>query len=205
MKITDRDIDLFRWINSHGFIFTTHAARWMGVGYETARARIAKYREAGLVRAQKKVSGLSQLLYLTQKSWRLTEDSLPLMFISNRLQTFNHDVQLIDLDLTLRDLYPGCLFISERWIRHNKDINRTDHVPDGFLMLKDSTRTIAIELELSQKKRARLKAIIRSYQTTFEYEQVWYFTAPKLTQTLLELTANDPLFVVREVTPNPCL
>ncbi len=159
MQITSRDIRLFQWINSFGFVFTDHVAHWMDVRYQTAHARIQKLRQAGLIWTERKTSGLPHLIYLTNKSWRLTGDTLPCMKRYNRLHTLNHAVRLIELSLFLQSLYPDSHFVSERWILHNGGANNKNHIPDGLFWLKDKKDPIAIELELSKKKRSRLQKL----------------------------------------------
>ena len=40
IRLTDRDRDLFGWINGHGFVTVAQVARWMGVHYQTAQRRL---------------------------------------------------------------------------------------------------------------------------------------------------------------------
>lgn len=58
------------------------------------------------------------------------------------------------------------------------------HLPDAVLA---GSQQIAIEVELTLKSRARLDAIVRDLGET--YEQVWYFTAPRLVPTLQEVAS----------------
>ena len=39
MKFTERDADMIRWINGHGFATIRQIARWMGSSYQAAQRR----------------------------------------------------------------------------------------------------------------------------------------------------------------------
>ena len=205
MVVTSRDLELLKWINSFGFVFYDHIAQWMGVRYQTAHARIKKLKTRELIRTERLATGLPHLIYITRKGWRLTGDSLPPLTQYHRLHTLNHDVRLIKLHLHLQELYTDSRFISERWIRHNRDCSPKTHIPDGELYLSNAERGVAIELELSQKKLSRLRKIIQTYKASLAYEAVWYFTSPPLTQRVKSEVADDPMFRVIEVEYKPCL
>ncbi|MGH1350243.1 MAG: hypothetical protein ACRBBN_05475 [Methyloligellaceae bacterium] len=205
MQLTSRDMNLFRWINGFGFVFTGHIAQWMGVRYQTANARVRKLKSEGLLYSEHTFCRLPHLLFLTQKAWGLTEEALPRLLRLGHLHTLNHDLRLIDLSLELTSQHEGSQFVPERRIRYDKSGNNISHYPDGYFYLKGYEKPIAIELELTQKKATRLQSIIRNYRASFDYEAVWYFTSSSITAKVTRLTTDDPLFRVNEIEYTPCL
>ena len=194
MRLTPRDINLFKWINGFGWVYNRHIARWMNVVYQTANDRVVKLKQHGLLRASQIAFGSSHLITLTPQSWTLTQDTLPLVNPCKNLSLVNHNAQLIDLSLELTKRFNESMFLPERRIKREfpQDLH---HLPDGALFLtKDQTAPIAIELELTRKKLSRLRHILRSYQSGLTYSQVWYFAPSSILQTLTPLVENDPLF-----------
>ena len=40
MRLTERDLELLRWINGHGFVTARQAADWMGTCLQTGHRRM---------------------------------------------------------------------------------------------------------------------------------------------------------------------
>ncbi len=205
MKLTNRDIELLRWINGFGCVFTHHVANWMGVRYATANNRVYKLKQAGFLRSEYKFVSLPHLLFLTRDGWLLTGDTLPVLKTIKRLQTFSHDIKLVDLSLILQRRIRNSCFVAERRIQHNKSDDSKGHSPDGLLYLPEKDKPVAIELELTQKKASRLSDILDHYRSSFAYDRVWYFTTAAVTGFVRDAIGGDPLFMVSQIRYTPCL
>ncbi len=204
MRITERDIALLRWINGFGFVFCYHIAGWMAVSYQTAHARLHKLIDAGYLTKKRKHPSLPNLIYLTKKGWALAGDPLPRLQSYNRLNSFNHDVRIIDLSLSLQRQFPGSQFLTERRIRYREPLKKKQNRPDGELVLP-TDMTIAIELELTQKSQSRLKRIIRQYRANLTYDAIWYFAPADLIPVLQKAIGSDPFFKLHKIEYQPCL
>ncbi len=205
MKLMHRDIELFRWINGFGCVFTGQVAQWMGVSYQTANSRIFKLKQAGYLKSVYRFVNLPHLLLLTRDGWNLTGDSLPPKTSLKKMQTFNHDIRLVDLSLLLSRRIRNSHFVPERRLLYNRARNDDSHCPDGLLYLPEVKKPVAIELELTQKKRSRLEQILNQYSASLCYDRVWYFTSEAVTGSLKRAIGDDPLFCVSQIRYTPCL
>ena len=131
---------------------------------------------AGLVIHQK--AGLNKygIYYLNSRGAGYT-DLPPVERISNGI--FNHQKNLVDVILKLREMYPDAIWVSERHLIQQKfyyGVGRSGHVSDGVLIFPDGSK-VSIEVELSLKSKQRLRGIFNSYAGTLAYKEVWYYCA----------------------------
>ncbi|MEM7621416.1 MAG: hypothetical protein AAF228_13395 [Pseudomonadota bacterium] len=196
MKLQSRDLELFYWINGFGFMTIPQIAHWMGRGYETARRRVQKLSDHNFLIPNRILHHGPTIYRVSNKGCAIIEDPVkPLAGV--RLSTFRHDAALVDLALYLYKLHPKCQFVPERRLRaqeSHKYQKVRSHNPDGHLILYNSPKPIAIELELTQKSRRRLHKIIRGYQRSFTYERIWYFVPPGPVEGVLRnvITTSSP-------------
>ena len=201
MEFTDRDAQVLRWINGHGFATGSQVANWLGVRYQTAHRRLKILTEGGYLKSAR-VGHNRQTLRLTKAGvTRCGDDLPPLRAI--RFGSFSHDLQLIDLATWLTS-ETGGEFTPERRIRQQralKGVGIHGHVPDGLLKL-DGQQPIAIELELSTKGWQRLQTILQSYAADFDIGEVWYFAGNDALRKRLKRAAEGYAFV--KVTTTQC-
>lgn len=194
MKFTDRDSDMVRWINGHGFATIGQVARWMGSSYQAAQRRTQLLSEAGFLEHQWPFRG--ERIYLPTKcAVARAGDKLPPL---NRIThgSYFHDLKLIDLALWLV-AETGGAFTPERRIRHERGYNGvgiSGHVADGLLE-HECGKPVAIELELSTKGKRRLAKIIRGYLSDLSIGEVWYFAGSVAVRGSLERAVGDHAFI----------
>lgn len=200
MKLTERDLEILRFINDCGYCVTPHLVSFLSV----KRARIYQIMKRlvhrKLVIKEPLLHGHPSTYYLTVEGAKFTE--LPAIeFIS--LGTYRHQVAMINVALKLMRIYPEATWISERHLIYDKfceGIGKRGHVADGLLVFPDK-RQIAIEVELSVKGRRRIEGILKSYSSNFEIKEVWYFCSPYAYTVLSDIAAKKSyikIFSIKE-------
>ena len=205
MKFTERDADMIRWINGHGFATIRQIACWMGSSYQAAQRRTQILAEADFLEHRWPFQG--ERVYLpTKHAVARSGDELPPL---NRIThgSYVHDLKLIDLALWLA-ADTGGAFTPERRIRHERGligVGISGHVADGLLDLGDD-KPVAIELELSTKAKRRLAKIIRGYLGDLSVGEIWYFAGTGAVRGSLERAAGDHAFIkIRDWPPDRTL
>lgn len=165
--LTDRDLELFRFINSFRYVHAKHIFRKFCVSENFYRRLLMLVKNGFLIHETifRSVAGHYRC---TKKAADVAQDELP----APReiiLSTYHHDMMLVDLALEL-ERRTGGMWITERRLRsasREEGLRRFDlHYPDGLLILKQADRKlkIAVELEhLPRKSKKRIASIIESY------------------------------------------
>lgn len=173
LRLTSRDLDLFRWINAMGFVTLDHVAQYWNVHSTTAHKRLKKHLEHEFLN-QERLTYDHAIYYLTRRGVDISDSVLPpLRQIS--LSSYRHDLFVVSLSLQLMKHYGG-QFISERELRQRQGMQvfgGHTHISDGDFLYQE--KRFAIEVELNKKSEHRREKIFHHYQKQFEYDAVWYF------------------------------
>lgn len=194
MRFTERDADMIRWINGHGFVTIRQIARWKNSSYQAAQRRTQLMTSAGILTYRWPFRG--ERVYLpTKRAVVRAGDELPPI---NRIAhgSYFHDLQLVDLAQCLVS-ETGGVFMPERRLRHERGligVGIAGHVADGLLDL-GSGKPIAIELELSTKAKRRLAKIIRGYLSNLSIAEVWYFAGSIAVRSSVERAVGGHAFI----------
>ena len=188
MKVQDRDLRLLRWINEVGFVESRHIAFFMAVSLRTAEIRVKKLIDAGFLARSRIFHGMAGACHLTRSGVQLCGSELPALRRIN-LGSYQHDLTVLDLSLELLK-YRGGHYSYERVLRHEvgkHSIGDRGHLPDGVLSDANG-KSIAIEVELSQKGRHRLESIFNHHSLSipFDYDELWYFCGQAHVERLLQ-------------------
>ena len=167
--VTQRDVELVRWIGRHGVVSTEQVAErfWPRSGRSWAtRRRLGRLVGAGLLRGVRPGWRRQSKLWLaTTRGLRWASVTLrPARLVSWRL---SHDLALVDLSEQLLSEHVGASWLTERELAAIRPIkvrleSGQHHRPDGLLRLPDGRR-YAVELEASRKTAERLQAIVEAY------------------------------------------
>jgi hypothetical protein len=190
-QVTDRDLDMLRWIARHGLVTTDQLARRFfarddgEVGNRAAYERVRKLTELRLLQRMPTFYREPLVLRVTGEAVNLAEiDVGPANLV---LSEVRHSLALVDLVEQLLLENPGLSIQTEREFRVERlrSIKEGKHslgkgrIPDGILHTPDGKR-IAIELDLTSKRTRDAERIIRSYQ----YEKIdkvwWYCMSPEI-------------------------
>lgn len=192
MKLTDRDIEILRFINDCGYCITPHVASFISVKQWRISQIMKRLVHRKLVVKEHVFQGHPVIYYLTPEGASFTELP-PIEYVS--LGTYRHQVAMINVALKLMRIHPEAIWVSERHLKHDKyydGIGKRGHVADSLLVFSND-RQIAIEIELSIKGKRRIESILKSYATQFDIKEVWYFCSPGAYSMLSTLAAKKSL------------
>ena len=175
--LTDRDLDLLRWVNGFGFVSIEQVGRFWGVSYEMGRRRIGQLVGGGFLVRETVLGGKEFVHRVSNLGVKVAGDDLvPMKKVS--LGGFVHDSALPDLAMKLEAENVGSVFKPERRLRRERGLSgvgNKGHISDGLLCFEDGRKPVAVELELSTKANARLRKIIKEHSMNLDVSAVWYF------------------------------
>ncbi len=198
-RITGRDRELLAFIAEHRLVLREHAQALLGISASAANARLLALRRAGLIRWQApQYDGHCAGYQIRAGGLAVIASSLPAPRRPDP-RGYAHDVGLAWLWLAAKagSLGPLKQVVSEREMRSSDGrAGRQDepfgvrlggagrggrdrlHYPD--LMLRTASgQTVAVELELSQKGRARLETILAGYSVDSRVDGILYLVTSK--------------------------
>jgi hypothetical protein len=195
MKVTNRDLDIFRWINAMGFASAKQVSVYTGMHLKRAQRRLKKLIDHGFLSHKKILHGNNGVYILTSIAAQICGSELPpLPHI--RLGSFLHDSQMIDLGMDLAEKYKAD-FVSDRQLKHQISggpVGKKGHIPDGALVLPDGKK-IGVELELTQKGSRRLREIFRQHMRNIDFKEIWYFCGSDAVTNAIKSHADKTQFV----------
>lgn len=193
VRLSNRDRELLRLVGEQYAVSVEQLARLIGRTYRTGRWLRDRWRAAGWIESRQLAAGGPSLLWLTGTGARLC-GSLYRLWRPNAALA-GHVEAVVELRLLLeRQLCLG-RWICERSLAKDRRRPSLDdaHLPDA--LLERPHGPVAIEVELTQKSRVRLAAIVE--ELSVAYSEVWYFAAPQAAPSLCGLAAEAPLQNVR--------
>jgi hypothetical protein len=118
------------------------------------------------------------------------------------ISLLEHLARVNQVRLQLTAAYPGGVWRSERLLKH---YYKWEHFPDAEF--SDSKSRMAIEIELSLKKRERLEKIVRLLAGEHvdgkalgrDYAEVWYFVPKSVKNALLMVTKGRAKFRIFDI------
>jgi len=197
VRITERDIDIIRWIDSFGYVTAEQVFREFGFSPKRGYRRLRLLVEEKYLLHRRIFFGRPGIYQAGGQGLALIADDPECVpgLAPVRAATMEHNLLLVDLaQLLVRKT--GGAWKTDRQIRREKGFDLRaavrPHVPDGILTLPGG-KTIAVELELTAKGTQRLEKILKGYARAAEYREVWYFVRrPALAQKIGELTRKMP-------------
>lgn len=178
MKLTERDIEIMKFINQFGFCETIHLSKQFSMSTKRVNQITKRLVDSGLLLKEKEFYAKYALYRLTDKGAKFS--SLPPL-TKTSVGAYHHTTALINLYIKISIKYPNANWISERTLLHEKyfdGVGKFGHSADAILILED--KEIAIEVELTSKNRRRLESIITSYSTNLSINEVWYFCSDEV-------------------------
>jgi hypothetical protein len=173
VRLTERDLQMIRWINGHRVATAEQVASKFGLSAPTAKKRLQGLKSLDYLVYEKVFQGKPGIYRAAARGIAVTEDSLPVARLV--LGSYEHDLQLVDLAVSLEHR-TGAQWQTDREIRHEKGLKGVGtfgHSPDGVLLFPGGAR-IAVELELSPKGAGKIEKIFMEYAGS-QYQEVWYF------------------------------
>jgi hypothetical protein len=191
-RLTPRDLVLLRWMGEQYALrfdqiqqllarFSTGATLTPGrVSESTARHTIDRWEIAGLVVYKKILADEPGYCWVTPAGLRTA--GLPFRAFVPQPSNLRHLFWCVQARLALTARYPTWSWRSERWLRTELDQRiKSVKLPDALLVAEDG-RTIAVEVELTQKNSIKLEEIMKA--RTLVYAQTVYFAPPAIARVL---------------------
>lgn len=187
-KMTERDVELLRWIARVRFATGDQIGSRFGVHRTKAYRRVATLVRLGLVDHVNLLHGQPGVYFITRPGLKfIGENSMPVPTVS--LQSFLHDRSVVWEQVQLEK--SGAEVVTEREMRHLERTNDDDfvirippsqtsvastHRPDLALRVSTSGRSSwhAIEIEIARKSESRLTSILTGYLASNLYSSVVY-------------------------------
>jgi hypothetical protein len=173
VRLTERDLQMIRWINGHRVATAEQVANKFGLSTPTAKKRLQELKSLDCLVYEKVFQDRPGVYRAAARGIAVTDDSLPAARLV--LGSYEHDLQLVDLAVSLEHR-TGAQWQTDRQIRHEKGLKGVGipgHSPDGVLLFPGGAR-IAVELELSPKGAGKIEKIFMEYAGS-QYQEVWYF------------------------------
>jgi hypothetical protein len=184
-QITDRDIEILKWIGRHGVVTPQQVAyhyfaRQDGaVGQWAAYRRLRKLEQLGLIRHDRTFWRESTVLRLTRSGAELADaDVGPARLV---LAEVRHALAVVDLVEALLEASPkGTELLTERQLRiaRRRELAEGERrpgrgrIPDAVLINRG--KQIAVELDLTPKRIRDVENILKAYRQERFDKVVWY-------------------------------
>lgn len=216
-EVTERDVEILRWITRHGVVTAELVGRrffWRpGVndyGKWAAYRRLRALHSLGLVLKDKPFVDHPELLRVTREGARIADVGIrPAPLVLSQLR---HSIAVVCLTEHLLTENAGAELATERELRAQRYRELRDgareteqgRAPDALLSVPTNgpgaqgVVTVAVELDLTRKDRRAMERMVRQYDYE-RVDRVWWFVTPaRLDRTralVRELRADDRIEV----------
>jgi len=194
MWITERDLELMRWINEFGFVTINHICRWLQVGKPAAYARVRKLIQRGLLLHQRIFQNQPGIYRVSHMGVKVCHSPIgALNHVS--IATLRHNLKVVEISLCLVNRWKG-KFVTERQQKQEAGLWRKGgrgHQNDGTLILPD--KRIAIEVELSMKGKVRLEKIFEHHYKNTAVDETWYFCGNMIIERKIKALSEKVNFI----------
>ncbi|MCC2626048.1 MAG: replication-relaxation family protein [Burkholderiales bacterium] len=187
-----RDLEIVKFIALFGYIEERQLAIFCNLGLTQIRRILQRLESDGYIRLNKVLIKSGSYVFLTATSGKMLEVKVP---TRANLNTLFHDTLLVDLYFYIlnNDSIERELIKTDKQLRKEFGIfnaNAQQRVCD--LLINDE---IAVELELSEKPKAKLQEIINTYIIDDNIKLVCYFLqSAHLLNKIYTLTQDHPKF-----------
>lgn len=214
-QLTDRDVEILRWIATHGVVTAELVARrffWRpkekAPGIWACYRRLAALQRLGLILRDKPFAKEPAVLRVTREGARIADVGLrPAPLVLSELR---HTLAVVLLAEGLRAQHKAEL-TTERQLRAERyRMRREGHdtsqgrTPDALLRVPVSAKKvqrIAVELDLSRKDRRAMERMINQYDQEPDVDLIWWYVRPhrlKPAKEVVRQLAAQDRFEVRE-------
>lgn len=209
-QITARDREVLMFLCGYGMATAEQVRReFFGSSPNGAYRRLKALEELGLVRGERVFYGEPGIYVVTEPGARMAGTDLPPP--RRYRERIHHTLEVVELSWALRsdEFEDASGWVCERKIRHERMAARREEqgrlrpgssvgrVPDGILILSDGSE-IAIELELTPKRKASYRRIFDSYERRMEgggFEAVrFYFTSKQTMKRVEAICSHHALY-----------
>jgi hypothetical protein len=182
MVITQRDLEIFKKLGSHGMLSTQqiNTLFFGGINKTTVLRRLRLLEEKHFLKRILGLESQQNLWILDTKGAEIASVEIPKRNWSKNM--LEHDYKLLSLRIALEGCGVAHSWTPEHLIRSSifKENDLRDAkkklIPDGFMSVEFNgiKHSIAIELELTLKNKDKLRETLKRYQNKGGILGVWY-------------------------------
>ncbi|MGA3183491.1 MAG: hypothetical protein ABSE52_02680 [Candidatus Dormibacteria bacterium] len=180
MRLTPRDVEVLSFTAHHGMVTPDQLTTRFFASTPAALRRLGALETAGLLVRDRVLVAAPPVVRTTRAGIRRA--GCDLAPASLDLARVRHNLALVDLSEELLASHPGSVWTTERELRRDRmraarsggRWDRQRRVPDGLLRLADGTR-VAVELDLTPKRSARLDLLAGAYAVDRDVDIVWWY------------------------------
>ncbi len=190
-RFSENDSSSLRWFCEQGGGQFTHVQKILArlspnperlaapgmLSVHRTRKKIAKWRQEGLIEYKTFLADEKGWLWLTRRGQEYV-GLADLRYYEPKLESLRHLYYVNQARLYVEHQRPGDIWKSERLIRYEQPAlpagKKAPHIPDA-LLIKANGEVIAIEVELTLKKRDRVLEVLKELSAS--YHRIWYFVA----------------------------
>ncbi len=166
------EMKILRFLNEFGFCEIEQIMKRFEMSKSNAYFHMKQLVQREFLVNARVIKYQARAYYLTRKIIAMLELDLPVIR-RIPLHVYEHQLDVINIHIQLKKIYPDALWISERRLMKAKK-NDHDHLPDGVLFFSKDNQC-AIEVEKTPKAKGRLEGIMLEYGLQKTYKEVWYF------------------------------
>ena len=184
IRATARDLALLRFTGEQFAVTVPQLARLMGRSEHAARWLRSRWERAGWARGRALLVGEPVFVWLTRPGLRVA--GLPFREWRENPGALAHIAAVKEVRLHVRDQRSEAAWVCERELARDARAELGGfgiHRPDALVLFGD--RELAVEVELTQKRRRRAELIMREHLA--RYGEVVYFAAPAPLRMLTEI------------------
>lgn len=209
MNLTERDIEIIKFINTFGFCEMPQIEKRFNLKKPRNYQLVSRLVEKGLLKHERIFHGRHGIFRATDKGAKYTElPPLHRVIYGN----YKHDLLVIELYLKLRQLHPEAQWVSERELKRDKyfdGVGKRGHLPDGMLLFpvegKPEKKQIVVELELTLKGKNRMEGILKGYTANFSIDEVWYYCSGDIVESVRLQAENARVAMIKVYNVNELL
>lgn len=175
VRCSARDLELLRIVGEQYAVTLPQLARMMGCSSHAARWLRSRWERAGWACGRALLVGAPVFVWLTRRGQSLA--GVEYSVWRPNAGRLAHIAAVTDVRLHVLDGHPGAAWVCERELHRELAAtpgSRQRHRPDGLVVIDG--REVAVEVELTLKRRARIEQIMR--ELVARYGSVTYFAAP---------------------------
>ena len=211
LRLSDRDIEMLRWIGEQYAVSFDHLPTLEHLitqkmpedpflRYKGIHALTSRWLRGGLIEQEKIFARKPMWVWLTAKGVKATGlDAVSMVPSVARLQHI-HAVNSVRLYVEKKLENQDIRWIPEREANALRKIQKKTHLVDGEIEYPDDHR-VAVEVELTQKDKTRLRSILRQLQR--DYDSVLYYASNKcytaVQNAIKEIPNHEDTFMLKKL------
>jgi len=174
MQITEKDIEILKWINRFRYTTAKQVMEKFGMCKSPAYRRLKFLKDNGYLYYRKFFKDKPGIFFCTVEGVGVSGSKLSPLKRKISLATYDHNLIVIDVSFKL-EKYGNWITDREIWseiFKKQKEKKTNIHIPDGIIE-NDGKRT-AVEVELTPKSKSRLDKIMKAHRRSRFYDSVFY-------------------------------